>query len=76
MEGKWRDLSGQVRIIFFVKIGVVYENPLQYSYLDNPMDRGARWATVQRLQRAGDSLVTKPPWPPKIMSLYQKGVMN
>ena len=27
---------------FFVKIGVVYENPLQYSYLDNLMDRGAR----------------------------------
>ena len=22
-------------------------NPLQYSYLENPMDRGAWWATVQ-----------------------------
>ena len=22
-------------------------NPLQYSWLENPMDRGARWATVQ-----------------------------
>ena len=22
------------------------DNPLQYSCLDNPMDRGARWATV------------------------------
>ena len=21
-------------------------NPLQYSYLENPMERGARWATV------------------------------
>ena len=21
-------------------------NPLQYSYLENPMDRGAWWATV------------------------------
>ena len=21
-------------------------NPLQYSYLENPMDRGARWAAV------------------------------
>ena len=21
-------------------------NPLQYSFLENPMDRGARWATV------------------------------
>ena len=24
------------------------EGPLQYSYLENPMDRGAWWATVQR----------------------------
>ena len=23
-------------------------NPLQYSYLENPMDRGASWATVHR----------------------------
>ena len=22
------------------------DNPLQYSCLENPMDRGARWATV------------------------------
>ena len=22
-------------------------NPLQYSCLENPMDRGARWATVE-----------------------------
>ena len=22
------------------------DNPLQYSYLENPMDRGARWATL------------------------------
>ena len=26
-------------------------NPLQYSCLENPMDRGAWWATVHRLQR-------------------------
>ena len=24
-------------------------NPLQYSYLENPMDRGAWWATVHRV---------------------------
>ena len=24
-------------------------NPLQYSCLENPMDRGAWWATVQRV---------------------------
>ena len=23
-------------------------NPFQYSYLENPMDRGARWATIHR----------------------------
>ena len=28
-------------------------NPLQYSCLENPMNRGAWWATVQRLQRTG-----------------------
>ena len=27
-------------------------NPLQYSYLDNPMDRGAWWATVCRVARS------------------------
>ena len=26
-------------------------NPLQYSCLENPMDRGAWWATVNGLQR-------------------------
>ena len=24
-------------------------NPIQYSYLENPMDRGAWWATVHRV---------------------------
>ena len=24
-------------------------NPLHYSYLENPMDRGAWWATVHRV---------------------------
>ena len=28
-------------------------NPLQYSCLENPMDRGAWRATVHRLQRVG-----------------------
>ena len=26
-------------------------NPLQYSYLENPMDRGAGWATVHRVAK-------------------------
>ena len=27
-------------------------NPLQYSWLENPMDRGAWWATVQRVAQS------------------------
>ena len=28
-------------------------NPLQYSYLENPRDRGAWWATVHGVSRGG-----------------------
>ena len=28
-------------------------NPLQYSYLENPMDRGAWWATVHGVTQSG-----------------------
>ena len=31
-----------------------YGNPLQYSCLKNPMDRGAWWATVQRAAKESD----------------------
>ena len=27
-------------------------NPLQYSYLEKPMDRGAWWATVHRVAKS------------------------
>ena len=33
-------------------------NPLQYSCLENPMDRGAWWAAVQGLQRVRHNLAT------------------
>ena len=36
-------------------------NPLQYSCLENPMDRGAWWTTVHGVTRVGRNLVTKPP---------------
>jgi len=36
-------------------------NPLQYSCLENPMDRGAWRATVHGLARVGHDLATKPP---------------
>ena len=42
-------------------------NPLQYSCLKNPMDRGAWQATVHGVARVGHDLVTKPP--PRYFSL-------
>ena len=36
-------------------------NPLQYSCLRSPMDRGARGAAVHGDSRVGHILVTKPP---------------
>jgi len=38
-------------------------NPLQYSCLENPMDRGAWWATVHGVARVRHDLATKPPSP-------------
>ena len=35
-------------------------NPLQYSCLGNPMDRGAWWATAHGVARVGHDLTTKP----------------
>ena len=35
-------------------------NPLQYSCLENPMDKGAWQATVHGVTRVGHELVTKP----------------
>ena len=36
-------------------------NPLQYSCLENPMDRGTWWATVHGVTRVEHDLATKPP---------------
>ena len=38
-------------------------NPLQYSCLENPLDRGAWWATIHGVIRVGHDLATKPPPP-------------
>ena len=45
-------------------------NPLQYSCLENPIDRGVWQATVHRVTRIGHDLVTKPS-PPVYMVLCQ-----
>ena len=42
-------------------------NPLQYSCLENPMDRGTWWATVQGLHRVGRDLATE-----HIKVIYEK----
>jgi len=36
-------------------------NPLQYSCLGNPMDRGAWWAVIHGIAKSLTQLVTKPP---------------
>ena len=33
-------------------LGEGYSNPLQYSCLENPVDRGAWWATVYRVAQS------------------------
>ena len=41
-------------------------NLLQYSYLENPMDKGAWQATVHGVTRVEHDLVTIPPLPPAL----------
>ena len=45
----WEDQSGR-------SPGRGHGNPLQYSCLENPMDRGAWWATVHRVTKSWTSL--------------------
>ena len=44
-------------------------NPLQYSCLESPMDRGAWQATVHGVTRGGHDLATKPPPEKKVLVL-------
>ena len=46
---------------FILKIREGNGTPLQYSYLENLMDRGAWQATVHGITRVGHDLATKPP---------------
>ena len=46
--GAWGLIPGSGR-----SPGEGHGNPLQYSCLENPMDRGAWWATVHGSQRVG-----------------------
>ena len=44
-------------------------NPLQYSHLENPMDRGTGQATVHGMARVRHDLATKPPPPLKMVTI-------
>ena len=60
----------------FLGLGRVPEgrngNPLQYSCLENPMDREARQATVHGVTRVGHELATKPPPPTTSQNALKK----
>ena len=45
-------------------------NPLQYSCLENLLDRGAWRATVHGIARVGHGLATKPPLPPLLNCIF------
>ena len=47
-------------------------SPLQYSCLENPMDKGAWQAAVHRIARVGHNLGTKPPPPPERLTVHRK----
>ena len=49
---------------------ILYLDPLQYSCLENPMDRGAWQATVHGVTRVQHHLATKPPPPPGKVSTW------
>ena len=58
--------------------GGQHGNPLQYSCLENPMDKGAWWATVQgvaksqtRLKQLSTHAVTEEPFKNGHIELYQ-----
>ena len=46
-------------------------NPLQYSCLENPMDRGTWQATVHRVSKVGHNLATKPLPPPSALHIKE-----
>ena len=49
------------KVLLKYKNGEGNGNPLQYSCLENPMDRGTWQATVHGITRVGHDLATKPP---------------
>ena len=52
------------------------DNPLQYSCLENPMDRGAGQATVHGVARDRHDLATKPPAAPAAAAAAAKWLQS
>ena len=55
--GEDRQVNGQLQSVQYPGEG--NGNPLQYSWLENPMNRGAWHATVMMLQRVGHNCGTE-----------------
>jgi len=48
------------------------DNPLQYSCMENSINRGAWWAIVHEVTRVRHNLATKPPPPPPHQPYFKK----
>ena len=56
-RGRWEGSNREEIYVYIQKIlGGRHGNPLQYSCLENPMDRGAWWATVHRVAKSWPQL--------------------
>ena len=58
---KIRNVTFILQVLGFPLIQMPWINVIQYSCLENPMDRGTWWARVHGVARVGLDLVTKPP---------------
>ena len=47
--------SNVVTVVKGLALGEGNGSPLQYSCLENPMERGAWWATVHRVEKESDT---------------------
>ena len=60
----------------YIYIGEGTGNPLQYSCLENPMDRRAWRPTVHGVTRVGHNLATRPPPPPPSLIAQLRGEIS
>ena len=55
--------------------GGAHENPLQYSCLENPVDRGAWWATVHRVAKSWTRLKRLSMHTEKVKVIYSSQIL-